>query len=49
MFEWARVYLPDMREQVLEWAPVGYPTHFGRTGFAERGLAIAGWLVAVIM
>lgn len=38
--------MPDMAECVLDWRPVGYPTHFARTGFAERGLAIAGWLVA---
>ena len=37
--------MPDMAECVLDWRPVGYPTHFARTGFAERGLAIAGWLV----
>lgn len=38
--------MPDMRDQVLAWTPVGYARHFGRTGFAARGLAIAGWLVA---
>lgn len=38
--------MPDMAEDVLDWRPIGYPTHFARTGFAERGLAIAGWLVA---
>lgn len=37
--------MPDMAECVRDWRPVGYPTHFARTGFTERGLAIAGWLV----
>lgn len=38
--------IPEMRDSVLEWRPVGYPTHFARTGFAERGLAIAAYITA---
>lgn len=35
--------LPEMREQVLEWRPVGYATHFRMTGFRERDLAVASF------
>jgi hypothetical protein len=38
--------IPEMRDSVLEWRPVGYPTHFARTGFADRGLAIAAYITA---
>jgi hypothetical protein len=38
--------MPEMSESILQWRPVGYPTHFGRSGFAERGLAIAAWVMA---
>jgi hypothetical protein len=29
--------------EVLDWRPVGYPTHFRMTGFKERDLAIAAY------
>lgn len=38
--------MPDMRESVLAWRPLGYPAHFLHTGFAERGLAIAAYIAA---
>ncbi len=38
--------MPDMREAILEWHPVGYPTHFHNSGFSERGLAIAAYVLA---
>jgi hypothetical protein len=38
--------LPDMRDDVLAWRPLGYPAHFLHTGFAERGLAIAAYIAA---
>lgn len=38
--------IPEMRESVLEWRPTGYPTHFARTGFTDRGLAIAAYITA---
>lgn len=38
--------VPEMREAVLEWRPLGYPTHFRRSGFSERGLAIAAYVLA---
>lgn len=38
--------LPEMREAVLDWRPVGYPAHFVRTRYSERGLAIAGYIAA---
>jgi len=38
--------LPEMREEVLGWRPVGYPAHFLRTRYADRGLAIAGYIAA---
>lgn len=38
--------LPEMRESVLEWRPTGYPTHFARTHFTDRGLAIAAYITA---
>jgi hypothetical protein len=38
--------VPDMREDVLAWRPLGYPAHFLHTGFAERGLAIAAYIAA---
>lgn len=38
--------MPDMFETVLDWRPVSYPAHFIRTNFADRGLAIAAYIVA---
>jgi hypothetical protein len=38
--------LPEMREEVLGWRPVGYPAHFLRTRYADQGLAIAGYIAA---
>jgi hypothetical protein len=38
--------VPDMRDDVLAWRPLGYPAHFLHTGFAERGLAIAAYIAA---
>jgi len=38
--------VPEMREAVLAWRPLGYPTHFRRSGFSERGLAIAAYVLA---
>jgi hypothetical protein len=38
--------MPDMSDAILDWRPVGYPTHFGRSGFGERGLAIAAYVLA---
>ena len=38
--------IPEMRDSVLEWQPVGYPTHFARTGFSDKGLAIAAYITA---
>ena len=35
--------LPEMREQVLEWRPVGYATQLRMTGFRERDLAVASF------
>lgn len=34
---------PEMCGEVLDWRPVGYPTHFRMTGFKERDLAIAAY------
>ncbi len=38
--------MPDMSEAILDWRPVGYPTHFRRSGFGEKGLAIAAYVLA---
>jgi hypothetical protein len=38
--------IPEMRDSVLAWAPVGYPSHFARTGFSDKGLAIAAYITA---
>lgn len=35
--------MPEMRESVLEWRPVGYATHFQITGFRDRELAVAAY------
>jgi len=35
--------MPEMREPVLEWRPVGYATHFRQTGFRDRDLAVAAY------
>ena len=33
--------IPEMREPVLGWRPVGYVTHFRMTRFRDRDLAVA--------
>jgi len=38
--------IPEMRESVLEWRPLGYPAHFVHTRYNERGLAIAAYIAA---
>lgn len=38
--------MPDMGDAILDWRPVGYPTHFRISGFGEKGLAIAAWVLA---
>ncbi len=41
--------LPDMPEaaaDVFAWAPASYETHFERSGFAGRALALAAWRAA---
>lgn len=38
--------MPEMSGAVLDWRPVGYPTHFRKSGFSERGLAIAAYVMA---
>jgi hypothetical protein len=38
--------MPEMSDVILDWRPVGYPTHFRRSGFGEKGLAIAAWVLA---
>lgn len=38
--------LPEMRDEVLGWRPLGYPAHFLRTRYADQGLAIAGYIAA---
>src|SRR5689334_19751567 len=35
--------MPEMREPVLEWRPVGYATHFRMTGFRDRDLAVKAY------
>lgn len=35
--------MPEMREPVLEWRPVGYATHFRMTGFRDRDLAVEAY------
>ncbi|MFT3721981.1 MAG: hypothetical protein QM773_00225 [Hyphomonadaceae bacterium] len=35
--------LPEAREEVLSWRPVGYAAHFHMTGFSQRDLAIAAY------
>ncbi|HEX7788898.1 MAG TPA: hypothetical protein VF467_00020 [Afipia sp.] len=35
--------MPEMRESVLDWRPVGYAAHFRMTGFRERDLAVAAY------
>ncbi|MDP3491954.1 MAG: hypothetical protein Q8R82_02490 [Hyphomonadaceae bacterium] len=35
--------MPEMREPVLEWRPVGYATHFRMTAFRDRDLAVAAY------
>lgn len=38
--------MPDIRRDILDWRPIGYPTHFRRSGFGEKGLAIAAYVLA---
>lgn len=38
--------MPEMSDAILDWRPVGYPTHFSRSGFSDKGLAIAAWVLA---
>lgn len=38
--------MPDIRGEILGWRPIGYPTHFRRSGFGEKGLAIAAYVLA---
>jgi hypothetical protein len=38
--------MPDIHGEILDWRPIGYPTHFRRSGFGEKGLAIAAYLLA---
>lgn len=35
--------VPEMRQPVLEWRPVGYATHFRMTAFRDRELAVAAY------
>lgn len=35
--------MPDMRDDVLAWAPIGYCEHFERSGFKSRAIAIAAY------
>ena len=38
--------MPEMRDSVLDWRPIGYATHFNKTGFRDRDLAVAAYEVA---
>jgi len=38
--------MPEMSDMILDWRPVGYPRHFLRSGFGDKGLAIAAWVLA---
>ena len=38
--------LPEMRDSVLDWRPLGYPAHFIHTRYSEQGLAIAAYIAA---
>jgi hypothetical protein len=38
--------MPEMSGVILDWRPVDYPTHFQRSRFGEKGLAIAAWELA---
>jgi len=38
--------MPEMSGVILDWRPVDYPTHFQRSRFGEKGLAIAAWVLA---
>lgn len=35
--------MPELREPVLAWKPVGYATHFRMTGFRDRELAVEAY------
>ena len=35
--------MPEMREPVLDWRPIGYTTHFQITGFRDRELAVQAY------
>jgi hypothetical protein len=38
--------IPDMRDSVLEWRPIGYAAHFRMTGLPDHDLAVAAYEVA---
>ncbi|MFD1702836.1 hypothetical protein ACFSCV_07445 [Methylopila henanensis] len=38
--------MPEMREDVLAWAPASYQEHFERSGFSGRAVAIAAYAAA---
>ena len=38
--------LNHYNDVILDWRPVGYPRHFLRSGFGDKGLAIAAWVLA---
>jgi hypothetical protein len=38
--------MPDMREDVLAWAPASYQDHFIRSGFRAKALAVAAYEAA---
>jgi hypothetical protein len=29
--------MPEMSDVILDWRPVGYPPHFRRSGFGDKG------------
>ncbi|ACT60098.1 hypothetical protein [Hirschia baltica] len=35
--------MPDMSEEILDWAPLAYPEHFTQTGFRAKDLAIRAY------
>lgn len=38
--------MPDCVEDVLEWVPADYPTHFEKSGFADKELAVLAYAAA---
>jgi 5-carboxymethyl-2-hydroxymuconate isomerase len=38
--------MPDLREEVLSWQPVGYCAHFETSQFRERELAVEAYMLA---